>query len=102
MVNIGIRALSSPSPFAWISVEIGQHIFMNFFLQIYADGTVGTDNLIRTNAGFGRHVSSGIRNAYVSWVVSDRVTSTFNSSSSKFLKKLLARNGALNRQQHHS
>jgi hypothetical protein len=48
-----------------VSVEIAQHVLMNFFLQINAERAMTADHFIGTNACIGGDIASGIGNANV-------------------------------------
>ena len=62
---------------------------MHFFLQIDAHGAVGTNHLVRADAGPGRHISARIANANVGRVVAHRVVRAFNRGGGEFAQKIL-------------
>ena len=89
MVDIRVRLASSP--FSGIDAEIRCHVFMHFFLQIDAHGAIGPNHLIRTNAGISGHVSAGIRQANISWIVTNRMLCAVKRRSGKLVEKSLPR-----------
>ena len=59
MIDVLVRGFQSP--FLRIYREICRHVFVNFFLQIYARISKRANDNIGTRSGISRHVTSGIR-----------------------------------------
>ncbi len=70
MVNVGVGAML---PFVGIEIEITQHVFMDVFLEIYADGAIAANDLIGADAGAFGHITAGIRNPDIVRNVPDRM-----------------------------
>ena len=64
---------------------------MHFFLQIDADGAISANHLVGANAGCSRHISAGISQTNVGWVIANGMLGAFKGCSSKLAKEKLPR-----------
>jgi hypothetical protein len=78
-----------PAPLVGIGLEILHHVFVDFFLQIDANGPIGADDLVRTNPGVGRDISAGVRNAHIRRDVANGVMRTFGGGGDELTQELL-------------
>jgi len=66
------------------------HVFMDFFLKIYTERTIGPYDLICANACVRWDVSARVGNSDIGWIVAHRMACSFFGSERKFTKELLA------------
>src|SRR5262249_22624228 len=78
-----------PAGLVGIGGEVALHVFVDFFLQVNADGAKGANYLVGANAGSGGHVAVRVGNSNVRPVVADDMVSTLDRSGDKALRKLL-------------
>ncbi len=71
---IDIRVQTGRAPLGRIVRARRFHVFVNLFLKIDAGFTKRADYDIRTNACLFRHVSAGINECDVGWIVTGRYT----------------------------
>ena len=67
MINIGIRFFQAPK--FGIQLKMRHHIFMYFFLQVYAELPIGADHDIGTYAFIRGHVAIGIGDRDIGGIV---------------------------------
>lgn len=73
MVDVRIRMREQSAPLVRICCEVLHHVFVDFFLQIEADGSVCSDNLVGADARVGGDVSTGVWDADVGRYIADRM-----------------------------
>jgi hypothetical protein len=93
MINVwisgGICAACRAIPFPRIRRKVAGHVFVDFFLQINADGAIGPDHFIGADSGGRWDVSSRIRDANVGGIIADGVMSSFDGGSYQAVKDAL-------------
>jgi hypothetical protein len=83
VVNVRV---GGPAPVVRIDIEVLNHIFMNFFLQVYANRAVNADDLVGANAGVRRNIAARIWNPNVPRNIPDVVVRAFNRRGDQFAR----------------
>lgn len=65
VINIGVWTVALRPPFMRICREGTLHVFMDFFLQVYANCAIAANDLVRAYARICRHVAARIWNAHI-------------------------------------
>jgi hypothetical protein len=86
---VDVRVRLASSPFSGICAEIRRHVLMHFFLQIDSQCPIGANHLVRANSDIGGHVSAGINETNIGWIVADGVLRAVKRRSGKLPKKSL-------------
>jgi hypothetical protein len=76
------------SPLTRVGTSIGQHVFVDFLLQVYTNRSISADHLVGANPGRSRHVPCGVGHTDVGGIVADDVVSTFDGGSHQSEEKL--------------
>jgi len=71
VVDVGIRAGQHPTALVGIGGEISQHVLVDFFLQVDAEGAIGAYDFVGADAGVGGNIAIGIGNSDVCRIVAD-------------------------------
>lgn len=87
MVDVGIGAELHPAEMIRVDPKISFHVFVNFFLQIDAEGAVGADYFVGADAGVGGNIAAGIGDADVGGDVADIVGGTFDGGVGEFVEE---------------
>lgn len=88
MIDIGIR-LALPS--VRVVIKMANHIFVYLLLQIYANCTVDSNNLVGAYSSVGRNVAARVRNPNIIRDVSNLMMSPFDSGRDESLNEILRR-----------
>lgn len=86
MIDVGIGMLL---PFMWVIIEMTDHIFVYFHLQIYSYCAIASDNFIGAHSGVKRHVTAWIRDADIIRHIFHLMMCSFDSRGGKSLNKTL-------------
>src|SRR6266513_5841768 len=70
-----------------VGPKIGFHVFVNFFLQVYAEGAVGADYFVGADTGVGGNIAARIGDADVGGDVADIVGGAFDGGVGKFVEE---------------
>ena len=89
MIDVCVGAHGHPTQVVGIVPEIGLHIFVNFFLEVDADGSIDAYDFVGADAGVGGDIASRIGNMDVSGIVADGVSGAFLGGSNEALKECL-------------
>ncbi len=92
VVDVGIRGFKTPDSLGRIGCEVFRHVFVDLFLQIDAQSTVGANHHIGTHAQMGRHIAIGVIHFYIGAIVSDRVPGARFGSFGQGVAKRIAVN----------
>src|SRR5258708_18144080 len=81
MIDVGVGRCQfgntrTIAPFSRISGRMIQHVDMDFFLQIDANGSIRTDHLIGAHSGGNWHVAARVGNSNVRSIVANDVMSS--------------------------
>src|SRR6266481_3809518 len=74
-----------------VSSPVLHHVFVNFLLQIHANGSVGANNLVGADSGVRGHVSAWIIEMDVRGNVLHRVIGALYRRSNEHVKKVPTR-----------
>ena len=77
----------SPTSLIWVRLEVPQHVLVNFFLQINANSSVGTNHFVGAYARVCRYIASGIGNTYIFRNIANGMVRPFDGSSDKSSRK---------------
>src|SRR5216683_463339 len=85
MIDVGVSErrpgrMQIARPFSRISPRPTQHVDMDFFLQIDANGSIRTDHLIGAHSGGCRNVAARVGNSNVRAIVANDVMSSLYGS----------------------
>src|SRR5882757_8169702 len=89
MINVAVRLSGKPSPLPWVGREILLHIFVDLLLKIHAYGTVRANDFVGADSCIARNVTTRIRNAYISRIVTNGMVGSFNGRTDETFRKAL-------------
>ena len=87
VIDVCVWVKQSPAKVIRIACEIRLHVFVNFFLQVDADGAIDANDLVGADTGVGGNVSMGIRYTNVGRIVANRVVGPFDGGGYQFLRE---------------
>ena len=87
VIDVGVGARQEPSPLIWIRGEIPEHVFVDLFLQVDANGAVRADDFIGADARAGWNISVRIGNTDVGGIVTNGVVRSLRCGLNQLLKK---------------
>jgi len=90
VIDARIRMHLVPFYFGRIIRPIVHHVFVNFLLQIDANGPIGANNFVGADAGAGRDVSSGIVEMDVGGNVLYGMSCALDCRGHEFIEELLS------------
>jgi hypothetical protein len=91
VVDIRVGMGDGPPRPSLIDGEIRLHVFVNFLLQVDPQRAVGADDLVGTNTCVRAHITTGVRNANIGWIVSDAMVCPLDGCGHQFSEELLRR-----------
>ena len=71
MIDVGIGVSEQPAALIGIGGKILLHFFVDFFLQVDAEGAIGADHLVGADTGAGGDITVWIGNSDVSRIVAN-------------------------------
>lgn len=86
MIDVGIGL---PLPFVWVIIEMTDHIFVYFPLQVYAYCAIASNDFIGAHSSVRSHVAAWIRDAGIIRHIFHLMMSPFDSRGDKSLNKIL-------------
>jgi len=89
MINVAVRLSGKPSPLPRVGREILLHIFVDLLLKIHAYSTVRANDFVGADSGIARNVTTRIRNAYISRIVTNGMMGSFNGRTDETSRKVL-------------